>query len=126
MFKRFLAMLASFTVLSAAIFTAPITAASSRPTYQKLPSPGVTLKKKSGYWIECRYSALGEVCDYVYARVRNAKGSAPNAGAKLQRIKVDDSKLKKKNGYWIECRYSGLGEVCDYVYATPRKPAKPK
>ena len=125
MAKRLPAMLASI-ILSAALFTAPVTAASSRLTYQKLPSPGVTLKKKSGYWIECRYSGLGEVCDYVYARVRNAKGSAPNTGIKLQRIKVNDSKLKKKSGYWIECRYSGLGEVCDYVYASPGKPAKPK
>ena len=116
MTKRFLAILASVTVLSAAVFAGPASSA-SRPTYQKLPTADVTLKKRSGYYVECHYSGLGEVCEYVYARV---KGSAPGAKAKLQRIKVNESKLKRKSGYYVECHYSGLGEVCEYVYAKPK------
>jgi len=38
------------------------------------------LKTKSGYWVECQYSGLGEVCSYVYAR--------PKPGAKFRRIKA--------------------------------------
>jgi|GEM_PF-2542016 len=119
MSKRVLTILASVTVLSAAVFAGPASGESRRPTYQKLQTSGVTLKKKSGYWIECRYTGLGQVCDYVYARVR-PKGSASTSKAKLQRIKVKDGPLKRKSGYWLECRYTGLGQVCDYVYAKPK------
>ncbi|MBC8036246.1 MAG: hypothetical protein H7X89_03410 [Rhizobiales bacterium] len=116
MSKRVLTLLASITVLSGAVFAGPASAETPRKSYQKLSTSGVTLKKKSGYWIECRYTGLGQVCDYVYARVKGA----PGAKAKLQRIKVKDGTLKKRNDYWIECRYTGLGQVCDYVYAKPK------
>ena len=120
MIKQFLTTLASITVLSASIVTGPASGETKRPTYQKLSTSGVTLKKKSGYWIECRYTGLGQVCDYVYAKVRTPKGSAPGAKVKLQRIKADSSTLKKRSGYVVECYYSGLGQVCDYVYAKPK------
>ena len=113
--KRFLTILASITVLSIA-FIEPASSASSR-AYQKLPSSAVVLKKKSGYYIQCYYSGLGEICEYVYARVRTSKG----ASAKLQRVKVKNGPLKKKFGYYTQCYYSALGEVCETVYMKPRR-----
>ncbi len=68
MTKRFMTALASITVLSAAVFAGPASGDSTRPVYKKLSTSGVTLKKRSGYWIECRYSGLGEICEYVYAK----------------------------------------------------------
>ncbi|HUR43780.1 MAG TPA: hypothetical protein VMZ01_06755 [Aestuariivirga sp.] len=117
MTKRVLTILASLTVLSTAVMAGP---ASGATTYKKLPASGVTLKKKSGYWVECHYSGLGQVCEYVYAKVRAPKGSAAS-GVKLQRIKVKDGPLKRKSGYYVECYYSGLGQICDYVYAKPKR-----
>jgi hypothetical protein len=79
----------------------------------------VTLKRdKSGYYIQCYYSGLGEICEYVYARVRTSKG----ASRKLTRAKVKDGRLKRVSGYYVQCYYSALGEVCEYVYMKPRKP----
>ncbi len=77
--------------------------------------PGTVMQElRSGY--ECRYTGLGTVCDYVYARVKGA----PGAKAKLQRIKANESTLKRRSGYWVECHCSGLGQVCEYVYAKPK------
>jgi rubredoxin len=112
--KRFLTML-RMTAISAALLAGPASGETKPVTAKKMPaSSGVTFKRKFGYYVECRYSGLGEVCDYVYAK--------PKGTDKLQRIKAKDSKLKTRQGYYVECRYSGLGEVCDYVYAT----VKPK
>jgi hypothetical protein len=120
MTRQFLTILASITVLSAAVFTGPASGASPPRAYHKVPTSGVTLKKKSGYWVECHYSGLGQVCEYVYAKVRTPKGGAASAGVKLQRVKVKDGPLKRKSGYYVECYYSGLGQVCEYVYAKPK------
>jgi len=86
-----------------------------KPMAAKLKtSSEVTFKQKLGYWVECRYTGLGEECYYVYAK--------PKGATKLERVKVKDAKLKKRGNYWIECHYTGLGQECNYVYAT----VKPK
>lgn len=115
MSKPSLTILAAIAVISAAVFTVPASSATSRP-YQKIPTSGVVLKNKSGYYIQCYYSGLGEICEYVYARVRTPKGAA----AKLQRAKVKNGPIKKRSDYYVQCYYSGLGEVCEYVYMKPR------
>jgi rubredoxin len=113
--KRFLTVLLSMTVVSAALLAGPASADTQKSPAKKLStSSDVKFKRKLGYYVECRYSGLGEVCDYVYAK--------PKGSDKLQRIKATDSKLKTRLGYYVECHYSGLGEVCEYVYAT----VKPK
>ncbi|MBL8905080.1 MAG: hypothetical protein JNM20_00245 [Rhizobiales bacterium] len=100
-------------VMSVALLAAPAT--SQEVKVKRLQaSPNVTLKQKLGYWVECRYTGLGEECYYVYAK--------PKGSAKLQRIKVKDSKLQRKGDYYMECRYTGLGQECYYVYAA----VKPK
>ena len=116
MTKRSTTLLASILVFSAALFPVQAIGGTKPQPYKKLSTSEVTFKKKSGYWVECRYTGLGTVCDYVYARVKGA----PGAKAKLQRIKANKSTLKRKSGYWVECRYSGLGEICEYVYAKPK------
>jgi len=116
MTKRSLTLLASIAVFSGAMFAGPAIGGTKPQPYKKLSTSEVTFKKKSGYWVECRYTGLGTVCDYVYARVKGEPGTK----AKLQRIKANDSTLKRKSGYWVECRYSGLGEICEYVYAKPK------
>jgi hypothetical protein len=75
-------------------------------------SKDVTLKQRLGYYVECRYTGLGQECYYVYSKKPGSN--------KLERIKVKDAKLKKKGNYWIECRYTGLGQECNYVYAKPK------
>jgi len=93
----------------------PASADTQRQTASRLPaSSEVTFKQKLGYWVECRYTGLGQECYYVYAK--------PKGSSKLERIKVKDAKLKKRGDYWVECRYTGLGQECNYVYATKRKP----
>lgn len=116
MTKRFLTLMAALAIFCAV----PLVAAdaASRPL-QKLPSSGTVLKKKSGYYIQCYYSGLGEICEYVYARVRTSKG----ASARLHRVKVANGPLKKKLGYYTQCYYSALGEVCETVYMRPRRKA---
>lgn len=94
-------------------------AESPGPDYKRLAVGSGELKKKNGYWVECRYSSIyGEVCETVYM------GTVPKNGKqdlrKMRPVTVGGVKLRKKNGYWIECRYSGLGEVCEYVYARPK------
>lgn len=98
----------ALAAMAAAVISGP--AHSQDAKLQRLQaSPNVTLKQKLGYWVECRYTGLGEECYYVYAK--------PKGSNKLQRIKVKDSKLQKKKGYYVECRYTGLGQECYYVYA---------
>lgn len=107
MTKRFLTML-SMVAMSAAFLAAP--ASSEDLKVKRLEaSPNVKLKQKLGYWVECRYTGLGEECYYVYAK--------PKGSNKLQRIKVKDSKLRRRGDYYLECRYTGLGQECYYVYA---------
>lgn len=113
--KRFLAMSLSMTVISAAVLAGPASGDTQRGTLKKLStSSELTLKRKFGYYVECYYSGLGQVCDYVYAK--------PKGSDKFQRIKAKNTKIKTKQGYYVQCYYSGLGEVCEYVYAT----VKPK
>jgi hypothetical protein len=114
--KRFLTMSLSMTVIiSAAILAGSASGETQRVVAKKLStSSDVTFKRKLGYYVECQYSGLGEVCNYVYAK--------PKGSDKLQRIKAANSTLKTKLGYYVQCYYSGLGEVCEYVYAT----VKPK
>lgn len=116
--NRFLIVLASAAVLSAGLVAGPSSSDAAKPAFQKLPSSGVKLKNRSGYYVQCYYSGLGEICEYVYARVRTSKGASP----KLQRVKVKNGPLKKKLGYYTQCYYSALGEVCETVYMKPRKP----
>jgi hypothetical protein len=67
MINRFAVLSASLAALSAGLLAAPALSANK-------------LKEKSGYWVECRYSGLDEVCEYVYGR--------PKAGAKFRRVKA--------------------------------------
>ena len=124
---RFLATLASCAVLCAPVLAGPAYSDTQKAKYQKLQTGETTLRKKSGYWVECSYSGLGDNCYTVYAHVRTPAGGAPGAAAKLMPLKADSNvTLRRKAGYWVECTYSGLGENCYYVYASPHKPAKPK
>lgn len=102
----------------ALVSTLAYSAESRTPTFTKLRQADVTFKKKNGYWVECTYSGLGQVCNYVYARTKSAAG----ARLKFEPVRADDKELKRKNGYWVECYYSGTGQVCTYVYARVKKP----
>ena len=98
-------------VLAAAMFVAsPVLAETVK--YAKVPSKGTTFKKKSGYWTECYYSGLGEVCHTVYAREKNGR---------LKAVTVVNTKLTKKQGQVLVC-YTGShnAEVCYWAYS-PRK-----
>jgi hypothetical protein len=113
--KRLLTSLASVAMFTAVLLAGQASADTKPPMAAKLKSSSeVTFKQKLGYWVECRYTGLGEECYYVYAK--------PKGSSKLERVKVKGAKLKKSGRYWVECRYTGLGEECNYVYAT----VKPK
>jgi hypothetical protein len=114
--RRFLASLSAIAFLASAALTSGAIADTQKPvTAAKLKSSAdVKLKQKLGYWVECRYTGLGEECYYVYAK--------PKGSDKLERVKVKNTALKKRGNYWIECHYTGLGQECNYVYAT----VKPK
>jgi len=114
MTNRLLTLLASAAILSAATLALPGDATAAQK-FQRLPAKGTVLKQKSGYYIQCYYSGLGEICEYVYARVKTSNG------AKLQRVKVANGPLKHKLGYYTQCYYSALGEQCVTVYMKPRK-----
>jgi hypothetical protein len=104
----------SIALASAVSAAAMIAPALAEQTAVRLSnSKDVTLKQRLGYYVECRYTGLGQECYYVYSKVKGSN--------KLERIKVKDTKLRKKGNYWVECRYTGLGQECNYVYAT-RKP----
>lgn len=115
MSKPFLTVLAAIAAVSAAVLAGPASSATSR-AYQKVPS-GVVLKNKSGYYIQCYYSGLGEICEYVYSRVASPNG----ASSKLQRVKVKNGPLKKRSGYYTQCFYSALGEQCETIYMKPKR-----
>jgi hypothetical protein len=111
MSKHYLTMLLPITLVSAALLAVPAIGDTQKPTAARLStSADVKLKQRLGYYVECRYTGLGEECYYVYAK--------PKGSNKLERIKVKDAKLMKKGKYWIECHYTGLGQECNYVYAT--------
>lgn len=107
-------LLAATLALSLGLLTGPSISDAAQQTLQRLPSSGVKLKNKMGYYVQCYYSGLGEQCEYVYSR---AKGPS----AKLERVKVKNGPLKKKLGYYTQCYYSALGEQCETVYMKPRK-----
>lgn len=113
-FRR-LTMIASAALAAPLLLGMPAMAASDGPTFTKRAAPDAKLKQKAGYWMECRYTGSGEVCEYVYMGVKG--------NTKFQRLKVSDSKLQKRGDYWLECRYTGSGQVCEYVYMRVRKPA---
>jgi hypothetical protein len=113
MTKTFAALLASTIAFSAA---APASSDAAEVKFRRLAKPSATFEKKAGYWVECYYSALGQQCEYVYARVRGQNGKV-----KFRRIKANSSRFSKKSGYWVECSYSALGQQCEYVYMRPRK-----
>jgi hypothetical protein len=106
MLKRF-----SLVLAAAAIFIAgPVQAEMAK--HQKVPSKGTTFKKKSGYWTECYYSGLGEVCTTVYARLKTGK---------LKPATVANTKLIRKQGQVMVCYWgSHNAEVCYWAYS-PRK-----
>jgi len=112
MSKRFLTLM-SMAAISTALLAAPVSADTSK-VKRLQAAPGVTLKQKKGYYVECRYTGLGQECYYVYAK--------PKGSNKLERIKVGNNKIIKRGDYYVECRYSGLGQDCYYVYMT----VKPK
>lgn len=117
--KRILIALAAALALAAAgLVTGPSPSEAAKQVLQKLPSSGVKLKNKSGYYVQCYYTGLGEECEYVYSRAKGPKGAA----AKFERVKVKNGPLKKKLGYYTQCYYSALGEVCETVYMKPHKP----
>ena len=92
--------------------TAATTTNAAEPTYEKIPSNGVTFKKKSGYWTECRYDGLGTVCETIYAKPKNGKLRPVPAGA---------AKLTKKAGQVMVCYWgSNNAEICYWAYS-PRK-----
>jgi len=113
MSKRFLTLM-SMAAISAGLLAAPVSADTAKAKRLQA-APGVTLKQKKGYYVECRYTGLGQECYYVYAK--------PKGSNKLERIKVGDkSKIIKRGDYYVECRYTGLGQECYYVYSS----VKPK
>lgn len=94
-------------VLAAAIVTAAPALAETQ--YQKIPSKGVTFKNKMGYWTECRYDGLGEVCSTVYARQKNGQ---------LKAATVANTKLTKKQGQTMVCYWgSNNAEICYWAYS---------
>ena len=110
MISRLMPVLAVAGLLCAAPFHAgPSLAAET--TFQKIPSKGVTFKKKAGYWTECRYSGLGTICETVYAKARNGK---------FRKLPASEGRLKRKAGQVLVC-YTGShnAEVCYWAY-TPR------
>jgi hypothetical protein len=88
------------------------TAESAKPKFRRIPSSGVTFKKKAGYWTECRYSGLGTICETVHAKARNGK---------FRKLRANEGKLKRKADQVLVC-YKGShnAEVC-YWTCTPRK-----
>jgi len=87
------------------------TAEAAEQKFQKIPTKGVTLKKKAGYWTECRYTGLGTVCETVYMRAKNGE---------YRKLRADKGNLKNKGGQVLVC-YTGShnAEVCYWTY-TPR------
>ena len=105
-------MLRRLTLVLAAtmIAAAPVSAETS--PYKKIPSKGTSFKKKSGYWTECYYSGLGEVCHTVYMKAKDGK---------LKPVPVATTKLTKKQGQVMVCYWgSHNAEVCYWAYS-PRK-----
>ena len=84
------------------------TAVSAETKFQKIPSKGVTFKKRAGYWTECRYTGLGTVCETVYAKARNGK---------FRKIPASQA-LKRKAGQVLVC-YDGShnAQVCYWAYS---------
>ena len=99
-------------LLAAALFCAAAFAAesavSAETKFQKIPSNGVTFKKRAGYWTECRYTGLGTVCETVYAKARNGK---------FRKIPASHA-LKRKAGQVLVC-YDGShnAQVCYWAYS---------
>ena len=89
-------------------------AGAAESKFQKIPSKGVTLTKRAGYWTECRYSGLGTVCETVYAKAKNGK---------FRKIPASAGRLTRKAGQVLVC-YTGShnAEVCYWAYS-PRKAA---
>ena len=105
-------MLTRLTLVLAAAMIAAAPAAADTSKYQKIPTKGVTFKKKMGYWTECYYSGTGEVCTTVYARADNGKFKPAAVGA---------TRLVKKQNQTMVCYWgSNNAEICYWAYS-PRK-----
>jgi hypothetical protein len=84
----------------------------SAEAYNKIPSKGTTFKKKMGYWTECYYSGLGEVCHTVYAKAKDGR---------MKAVPVAAAKLTKKQGQTMVCYWgNNNSEICYWAYS-PRK-----
>jgi hypothetical protein len=113
MTSRLIPLVAAAAVVCAATIAAG-TAGAAEAKFQKIPSNGVTLKKRAGYWTECHYSGLGTVCETVYAKAKNGK---------FRKVPASAGTLKRKAGQVLVC-YDGShnAQVCYWAYS-PRKPA---
>lgn len=111
MISRVIPLLAAAALLCAGTMTAG-PAEAANPTFHKIPSKGVTFKKKAGYWTECRYDGLGTVCETVYAKAKNGK---------FRKIPAGSAKFKHKAGQTQVCYWgSNNAEICYWVYS-PRQ-----
>jgi hypothetical protein len=97
----------------AIMLTSVISVHAAESNLQRIPSNGVTFKKKAGYWTECRYTGLGTVCETVYSRAKNGKFKA---------VTVANSKFKKRAGEYQVCYWgSNNAEICYWVYSPRMK-----
>ncbi len=108
MILRTTAFIAAAALVVAAA-AAPAPTAAAEPQFHKIPSKGVTLAKKSGYWAECRGSGADATCKTVYART---------ATGKFRKLPAGEGILKNKAGQVLVC-YPGSNnaEICYWVYS---------
>lgn len=109
MMHRLLCLLATTGIATALVSTLPAEAAGA---FRKMPANMSSLKSKKGYWMECRYTGLGEECYYVYARGKNGK---------FHRLSAAVAKPKVLNDYVQVCYDGGNNStICYWVYQRVR------
>ena len=59
MTMRLIPLFAAAAAVICAASLSPGTAVSAETKFQKIPSKGVTFKKRAGYWTECCYTGSG-------------------------------------------------------------------
>jgi invasion protein IalB len=108
MMPRLTALAAAAALLCAGALAALPADAAEKPAFGKIPAKGVTLKRKAGYWTECRYSGLGTICETVYARAKNGK---------FRKLAAKAGKVTTQNGY-VQICYDGSNNatICYWVY----------
>ena len=110
---RLIRAFATSAILCFAATVGPSGAMAAEPGYEKIPSKGVTFKKKAGYWTECRYSGLGTICETVYAKAKNGK---------MRPVPVAAAKLVKKQGQTMVCYWgNNNSEICYWAYSPKKK-----